>query len=561
MTEEKKKMSQLQKQMLIILICIVSFAVLAGLYFLVLEPIIIKLTEPEVFTVETLDDGTERSVLKSNKHNDIILTLLPGEEVSTFGTNHRIMITPKVERADIKNVQVKNKDDSYKLIHHLGANSYYVDGAELVPIDQEIIASFFTNVGYLLSMTRVAAEDIEDGNEILSDLEAFGLNPENPEIYFIVTDTDDEWYKIIIGDKIPTTGGYYVMYEDKDGLRPAIYILDTMMEETILSKKYSLMLPLIAIPIKQNETLYIDNFKFYKGRDLMVEIYNAPIPEGSEALVNWQMKYPAPYMVSDRYSSLTSAFLYFTGDRVVYAFSEDDIIAFNTENGELSDEAVEKFQEFGFDEYTAQISFDFMDRDYYFIFSKPDENGNYYVLSMDFYSIVQISPDKLKLEGDLQLFIEWDVLKFVNKSIFDININDVESIMIKTPGKKDAFFTIERPDETKRDLIVKGNGVDIQVDGMFRDLYYSILSIELEDYADNTNIYEDKDPMLEMIIMTRDGVERYYRFYFVEEQSRRCFYSINGFGDFYVLRDKVLKLANDTEKILQNLPIDREARE
>lgn len=556
--EEKKKMSQLQRQMLIILICIIVFAVLFGLYKFIFEPILIKLNEPEVFSVEALDDGTGRSVLKSNKNNDIILTLIPGEEVSTFGTTHRIMITPKVERANIKNVQVKNKDDSYKLIHHLGENTYYVDGAMMVPINQEIIASFFTNVGYLLSMERVAAENADDEtDEILDDLEPFGLNPDNPEIYFIVTKTDDEWYKIIIGDKIPTTGGYYVMYENKDGVRPAIYILDTMMEDTILSTKYSLMLPIISEPISQNESYLITNFKFYKGRDLEVEIYNAliPIPADSDRFADWQMRYPAPYIVSDAYSSLTTAFLYFAGDKVVYAFGEDDIIALNSEDGELSEEAIEKFHEFGFDEYTAQISFDFKDRDYYYMFSKPNEAGNYYVLSMDFYSIVEIGPDKLRLEGDLQLFIDWDLLKFVNKSIFDQNINDVESVLIKVPGKADALFALEG---TGQDLIVKGNGVVLDTP-TFRSYYYAMLSIELLDYE--TDIYEDKEPMLEMFVNMRDGFVRHYQFYFVEGQSRRCFYSLNGSGDFYVLRDKVVKLANDTEKMLQNLFIDRDARE
>jgi hypothetical protein len=441
----------------------------------------------------------------------------------------------------------------------------------MVPIDQEIIASFFTNVGYLLSMERVAAENAgDDTEEILEDFEPFGLNPDNPEIYFIVTKTDDEWYKIIIGDKIPTTGGYYVMYEDKNGLRPAIYILDTMMEDTILSTRYSLMLPIISEPIPQNETLYIDNFKFYKGRELEVEIYNAPIPEGSDMLVNRQMKYPTPYPVSDAYSSYIYLFVYFAGDRVVYTFSEDDIVAFNTEDGDLSDEAAAKLHELGFDEYTAQISFDYKDRDYYFVFSKPNEAGNYYVLSMDFYSIVEISPASLKLEGYPQIILDWDLFKFVRKSIFDENINDVGSIVVKVPGKTDAVFdfkTVEQENE-KGDLVevlqVNGNGVGLTVnkigdDDYFRGYYYSILSIDLEDYE--TNIYDGKDPMLEMIVTTKDGIIRDYKFYFVEGQTRRCFYTINGVGDFYVLRDKVLKLINDTERVLQNLPIAKEARE
>jgi len=479
------------------------------------------------------------------------IELLEGE---SLGVTDRIMITDQVERKNMKSVQVHNPEDNYKLIHHLGNNTYYVEGAEFVPIHQEVVPSLITNAGYLLSMMRVAAKDIDDGNEILADLEAFGLHPENPASYFIVTKTDDIWYKIIIGDKIPTTGGYYVMYEDADGLRPAIYIVDTTIEDTILSTRYSILLPAIVEPIRMNESYLIDNFRFYKGRDLFVHIYEGPIPEDSEAFVNHVMGYPAPYMVSDNYSSLLNFITNIMGDRVVYALGIND--------EELPDEIITKY---GFDEYTAKITFDFKDKNYYFVFSKPNEKGNYYVLT-EFYSIVEVPPEKLKIEGIPQPFLEWDILKFIDRPIFSYNINDVASIEIKVPGKNDAFFTIA-PDpnsDKERDRIVTGNGKDLIVDGGFRDFYYSILSIDLLDFIaldSETDVYAQKEPMLQMIITMNDGFIRDYKFYFVEENTRRCFYTINGSGDFYVLRDKVLKLMKDTDLILQNLPIDREAPE
>jgi len=527
--KEKKQSSMLKRQMLIISICAVSFIILIIIYLLVLQPMIEKLNQKEAVNIQLLD----------------------GEEL---GVTNRIMITPKVERADMKSVRVKNREDDYKLIHHLGNNTLYVEGAEMVPINGEVVPNLITNAGYLLSMMRVAAKDIEDGNEILADLEPFGLYPENPESYFIVTKTDDAWYKIIIGDKIPTTGGYYVMYEDKNGVRPAIYIVDTTIEETILSTRYSILLPVITEPIKMMESYLIDNFMFYKGRDLFVNIYEGPIDPDGDVLINHIMAYPAPYMVSSNYDSLLSQITNIMGDRVVYAFGFDE---------ELTDEII---TEYGFDEYTAKITFDFQDKKYYLIFSKLNENGNYYVLT-DFFSIVEVSPDKLKLEGIPQPFIEWDILKFVDKTIFSYNINDVSSVVIKAPGKEDTYFTIAPdPNSDKiRDRIVTGNGKDLIVDGGFRDFYYSILSIEMYDFiAVDTEKYTNAEPMLQMIITMTDGFESFvrdYKFYFVEENTRQCFYTINGTGDFYVLRDKVKKLITDTDLILQNLPIEREAME
>lgn len=543
MTEKIKSMSQLQKQMLIISLCAAFFAVLILLYFFVLKPIIDKLNEPVTTFIEDIKDDPDKKRLFKNTKGETILTLLPGEDVLTFGENHRILVTPKVERSEVKNVAVKNHEDNYKLIHHLGQNFYYVEGAELTPINQEIIANFFTNIGYLLSMERVAAKNIDDGNEILADLEAFGLNPEDPNIYFIVTTTGDVWYKVIIGDKIPTTGGYYVMYEDKDGLRPAIYILDTMMEDTILKERYAIMLPIISNPIPQNEILFATNFKFYKGFDLMIDIYNAPIPEGSEALVNYQMTYPERYPVSDNYSSLMMAFTGFTGESVVYAYSPAD---------EISEEILLKY---GFDELTAKITFEHNEQEYYFIFSKPNEKGNYYVLT-EFCSIVEITPDMLRRTEAGQPFIEWDWLKFVDKAIFSENINGVESILVKVPGKEDALFTLEG---TRDELEVRGNGKILDVP-TFRSYYIALLSIEIID-SETTAVEKEDLLLLELKIVNRDGTIRDYSFYFVENNTRRSYYRLNDRADFYVLRDKVLKLAADTEKMLQNEFIERDAME
>jgi hypothetical protein len=568
--KEKKQLTMLQKQLLIFSICVVFFAILTVLYFFVLKPIIEEKYAPDTITIETLLDEngkeTGRRIVK-NRKGEILTTLLDGEVIDerSFLKNPRIMITEKVERADMKSVQVKNQEDNYKLIHHLGKNILYVEGAEMVPINGEVVPSLITNAGYLLSMMRIAAKDIDDGNEILADLELFGLHPNDPPAYFIVTKKDNTWYKIIIGDKIPTTGGYYVMYEDENGVRPAIYIVDTTIEETILSTKYSIMLPVITEPIKMMESYLVDNFKFYKGRDLFLHIYEGfidPVARDNGLLINHVMEYPAPFIVSSNYDTLLSQITGIMGDRVVYAFGLDE---------ELTDEIIEKY---GFDEYSAKIMFDLRDdlengeirKQYYFVFSKPNENGNYYVLT-DFLSIVEVSPEKLKFEGITQTFLDWDLLKFVSTFIFDYNINHVASIEIKAVGKEDAFFTIE-PDpnsDKERDRIVKGNGKDLIVDGGFRDLYYSILSIELQDFIPtDTEKYADEEPILQMIIIMNEengSLVRDYKFYFVEENTRQCYYTINGTGAFYVLREKVLKLMKDTDLILENLKIDREAME
>ena len=498
----------IKKQMRTIAVCAFAFVVLAVGYFFILEPMLLS-----------------RSISTAEEVN---IELLDGE---SLGQGNRILITPRADRADIKNVQVKNKIDEFKIVHHLGYSIWYIEGAEMVDLNGELLANFVINTGYLLSMLRVAAKDIEDGNEILDDLDQFGFNSDNS--YFIVTRTDDTWYKIIIGDKIPTSGGYYVMYEDINGLRPAIYIIDTMLEGTILAERYDLMMPVISRPLQeQMNYMYIDNFQLYKGPELFVELYQAPIPEGTDMIVNHQMRYPAAYTPdTTNYDAVLRTFVTFVGDKVV-ATGEDI-------NDELLDE-------YGFDEFGYLVKFDLQDKNYQFLFSPLTENDTYYVLSLDYESIVEISAEKVP-------FLEWDLLKFVDKPVFSQHINDVSGITVITPEKTDVF-KLEGMD---RDLVVTGNGVVLDTDN-FRQFYKAILYIEWWDYEKPP---EDMEPMLEMIITMRRGEEYHYRFYFVPTSTRRAYYTINGAGEFYVLRERVLKLMEDTSLALQNLPIEADAPE
>lgn len=583
---KQPKSNQLKRQMVVIILCVVILGGLAGTYFAVLAPMLDKLAHTEesreeireykITKIETREDaksGTTKRygfISMGDKEQEIELTndeqvgdiinkrlwvtateeieLLDGEEIGP-GLTNRIMITPKIDRKDTKNVYVKNKVDEYRVIHHLGEDIYYIEGAELAPYNPELLPNFYTNATYLLSMVRVAGKNIDDGNEILADLEEFGFNDDCA--YFVVTKTDDTWYKIIIGDKIPTTGGYYVMYEDENGLREAIYIIDTMLEENILNTRYSLLMPIVNTPINMmTESIYIDNFKFYKGRDLFVEIYNGEIPEDSEFLVFRQMRYPAPYEVSDNYSTLLNTFSNFNGTQVVYAFGLDE---------EITDDILVKY---GFDEYAARITFNYNDKEFDFVFSKPNEDGNYYVYSEEFYTIIEVTPDIVP-------FLEWDLLKFVGKPIFAENINNIAEIIIKSPGKTDAVFNIEG---TGQDLVVSGNGkvLDMpkpdahpteRVDSAwnFRQYYKTLLSMEILDYEEDVS--GDSEPLLEMIVTKKNGEVYHYRFYFVPTNTRRSYFTVNGGGDFYVNRDRVSKLIQDTELVMQNLLVNADAVE
>ncbi len=61
-----------------------------------------------------------------------------------------------------------------------------------------------------------------------------------------------------------------------------------------------------------------------------------------------------------------------------------------------------------------------------------------------------------------------------------------------------------------------------------------------------------------MIVTTDAGVVTEYCFY--PYSTRRCFYTINGEGEFYCLRDWVEKVAADCNRAVKGEPIDSEGK-
>jgi hypothetical protein len=224
---------------------------------------------------------------------------------------------------------------------------------------------------------------------------------------------------------------------------------------------------------------------------------------------------------------------------------------------EFDEEILEKY---GLFDYSCRITFDFNDpddrnnsREYFLLFSQLNEDGNYYAFSADFQTIVEISAEAVP-------FVEWDWTRFVDRAIFMRNIDEVAAMTVKSPGQPDARFELEG---LRQDLIVRGGrdgGASSVIDTHnFRQFYKAILWIELWELEEDTSY--DSEPMCELIINMRNGDVYDYKFYFVPANTRRSFFTVNGVGQFHVMRDRVLKLINDTALVLAGEPVDADAQE
>lgn len=530
----------IKKQLRIIIIGVIGFVVLTALFMLIVKPVFIDIS----------DETTPAYVGSLKKMFGISDPRKIGEGISmldgeTLGNSERFLMLPQVLKKDISLVEVKNKDTSFK-VHHLqenGEDFYYVEGAELVPTNPETLSSFYVNVGYLLAMTRVAGQDIEDGNELLDNLAQYGLDPASDPSWFRVTPFTGDPYRVFLGDLIPTGAGYYVMLEGRN----AVYVLDTGVGDNILNSKNQLLLPYVTIPIAQNEYFYIDKFQYFRDGELFFQV-DQGVPEDG-AIIKYEMMHPAPYKPSsENYDSVLRTFISFIGESVV----ETDI----------NEETLKKY---GIDKMSHRLKFDYKGTEYDVIFSAKNENGKYYVLSQQFGSIVEVNPYNENDPSYMQ-FLEWGLIKFVDKPIFSKNINDVASITME--------YTDESTGKARKSVyVLEGEGADDvfvikatdAAKGMtdkkldtkkFRQFYKSILYVEIQN---EEVMPAGVDPMLTMTIKMDKGQVYKYDFYFTS--TRRCFFTVNGEGNFFILREKVLKLIKDNDLALADLDIIADAPE
>ena len=472
--------------------------------------------------------------------------LLEGE---VLGLNNRILLFEHVEKADMYSIEVHNPAGTYTF-YRGDDDSFYIKGMETVTYSLEALSSLVVSSGYTLSMRRLAFEETED-------LSSYGLAPENDPSWYIVTKMDGVKHKVLIGNRIPTGGGFYCTYEgrERDG-RPVVYILDTTLASTLLNDVHNLITPALAWPVSTSSYFNVDDFFIVRNGEMYVYIDMLTPEETGKDLPSYKLMVPEGYNVNlSTYSSMLETFSKFSADYCVKAGKE------------LDDYSAEKLRE----EYGIDVEHPYYEVSYkvdgvtsVVVFSEPDETGGFYALSSVYNTICHMTTSS---EG--AAFLGWGLLKFVDNYVFSTNINEVSKISIKgrldeknTRGEDidvDCAFTLSGEGET---LLVYENQKTSAYDAdnlkIFRQLYKDFLSLKIIDYVDEG--HESKDTLLlELSFELDDGKRLDYRFY--SYSTRRCFYTLNGTGEFYVMRSLVEKVIRDADRMLHGEQIIAESKD
>lgn len=496
---QKQNTMKKQRRTIIILAIIVAAAIAA--YFLVVLPLVNYVEEITAETVHLLD----------------------GEEL---GTNDRILMFSHEEKADIQSIRVHNEYGEWGVHYDEEVEDFYIDDYPEAPYDKELFSSLIVSAGYTLSMTRVT-EDAEDMSE-------YGLADSDNPAYYTLTTRDGEEHTVYIGDPIPTNAGYYCRYKDRN----AVYVLDKTLSDTLLQPLETMITPMLTLPMSTNDYFTIKNFAIMKGEEITVLITYLEEEEKEEeaALGSYHMLAPANYTVNDSN----------------YSVALEQLTNFQGTSTLVYDPTEEELAEYGLLEPAYSIYYEYQGIQQSVVFSEKNENGNYYAYSLLFNLITEI-------DGTTNEWLDWDIIEWVDEPIFMMNINDVATITVESDTATRTFDLVGDGQE----LVVTERATGFQPEVYnFRQFYKTLLSIYMQDYVGMTDeeiaaLDDSKDLYLTLTVETRAGVTHVYKFY--PYSTRRAYYTVDGVGEFYVLRDMATKVISDAEKVMTNTEIDSEA--
>ncbi len=501
---KNRNKSSSKKQLRTIIILLVAVIAAVCLYLFVVTPIINYVEETSKEEIELLD----------------------GE---ALGTNDRILIFEHCERKDIGEIFVHNEFGDYSFYYDSEDGEFFVKGHEYAPYNKELFSSLVVDTGHTLTMERVTI-DCEDMSE-------YGLNEDKDLPYFTVTTRPDKegntrTHTVYIGNLTPSATGYYVRYEDRN----AVYTLNAVIADTVLAPVENLITPILTLPMNSNDYYMLKDFMVADREDVLIAItYLTPDEKEKEAMNSaYKMLYPANYTVnSTSYAEILKTLQNFQGTHTVALAPTD-----------------EEIELYGLADPAFSLSYTYEGIEQTVMFSEKNENGNYYAASLLFNLIAEV-------DGDSMAWLEWSLIDWVDPPIFMMNINNIKTITVKGT---DTLRTFDLEGESK-ELVITERATGFKPDVQnFREFYKSLLSFNLQGYAsgdlDDAQITElaKGEPSLTLIIETRGDIVYEYKFY--PYSTRRAYYTVNGSGEFYVLRDEAAKVISDAEKVMTNTPIN-----
>lgn len=402
----------------------------------------------------------------------------------------------------IDSIKVSNTMDEYTLVHE--KNDWVFDGVHGYDLNLERISLLRSNTRYLLAVDMVEDADF-------SNLEKYGINKKNPSVFFEVKHSKNKSYKVLVGEKTPDSRGYYAYLDGRD----ALYILDTGVEDSVLLELGDYITPSLTNPISQNETLSLTRLSIFRKGDafLRIDMVKDALTYGNSS--THRLTYPAQNFATnltnfpaflEAMASLSCEKTVLFGDRI----TPDTLSALGFIEG-----AEEHICDYTLTaEYPTQtIILHFIDKgDSYLIYS---ENEN-----------IVVTAPKTSFA-----FLEWELISWISSEIYMLDIFDVATLEFFSDKKQMKF---ELSGEEDIEVLLDGKVCDAD---KFKALYKSIMYVIVTGWGEEP---ETSSEIMNLKITLESGEVLDYKF--KSHSAVNSFYTLNGTGQFFVERDKVISL-------------------
>lgn len=500
----------MKRQRTLIIIIAAVFALIIAGYFAIVRPFTAHDNDPEETTAPETEEGED------------------------LGVSNRFFMFTSLTREDVASIYVHNEYGEFTFVSDEG-DTFKLEGHDNLFIDKELFAKLVSVSTYTLSKTKINSAITEE------KLEEFGLL--NPQAYWIITAKDGTKFKVDVGDKLLTGGGYYCKFEGRN----SVYVLGSDVGKTILVPVEKYITPVLVAGVSKDNFFDVTNFTVFSYADPICRIKKVPKKDqkNPNAMAECIMDYPTNYHVN---SSLFYDTVYdqYVGDLLAeycYKIDADD-----------SD-----YEEVGLDVPAHTIAFEYGDVRYMMMFSEQTPEKTYYVVSNLFPDVIGV------VEAEDFKYLETTLLDWVDSYLFQEYITDVSSITVSS-DKVDAKFMLSHfaNEKGEDDFNLTANGKPKTADNVlnFRQYYKSFLAIAIYDYVKNDEYCKLSEEEIEALAADTeaadltftckklDGETITFRFY--RYSTRHSLVTINGVGEFYILTDLVQKIENDTVRILNN---------
>ena len=534
--KKSKSSNSIHRQIKITAICVLLFAVLAVLYFVVLKPMtdVPTIEEYEILDGEAISiknctvksvEGDGTVTYSSDEYyaycngGNATITLDTTNASSTAGG---IYIFPMLEASDVEEVSVTNDTGTWGFKYDADDEDYYITGYKGTPYQESAYTALIAAARNPLSIERIAVD--------VDDMSKYGISSDGAR--YTITAFDGTAYTVYVGDMLVTGGGYYCALEGRN----AVYAMDTSMAY-FTSSVLSYINPLLSFPVSDTEYYNTEKFTLTVDGNEFVSFGYATAAEKEKTASNstYKMFYPENYTPNTSNTNhILESFVEFEGTQV---------LAFGPYGETMSGVELSKYNLL-VPKY--EIYYRYSNVDNYIYVSEQNEDGSYYAYSLLFNIVCLVDADTVD-------YLRWDLIDFIDKPLFQKNINDVASVRIQTTQGGDETFIIKGDSNENLTCTVSSTGevMDDEMLKNFRRLYIKLLNLQIEEYTES----KSTDEWLMTLTVTTDfGYEYQYSFY--AYSTRRCYFTINGEGEFYCLRDRVEKIIEDLPNLLDGKEID-----